>query len=110
MVYVPSYNSNSCVYHQSSGVIRVYDSQPAFNTDVSYTDYYIHDDYMPVNGYTHFSNYTTLPTCLPFSSLTDNFYYRVDFPSILLMFIIISFFGFYIPLKIFSKLFKRSGL
>lgn len=109
MVYVPSFNNNSCVIHNGSGIIRVYASQPTYNSDIYYVDYYIHDDYMSINGTQHFSNYTTLPTCLPSSTITDNFYYRVDFPSILLMFLILSIFCFYIPLKIFSKLFKRGG-
>lgn len=110
MVYVPSFTNNSCVVHSSSGVIRVYESRPSYNADVSYIDYYIHDDYVSVSGVAHFSNYTTLPTCISSSLITDNYYYRVDFPSILLMFLIISIFAFYIPIKVFSKLFKRGGL
>lgn len=110
MIYVPSYTNNSCVVHSSSGVVRVYDTRPTYNSDVNYVDYYIHDDYFPNYGVAHFSNYSTLPTCLSIDNVTDNYYYRVDFPSILLMFLIISIFGFYIPIKIFSKLFKRGGL
>lgn len=110
MYYVPSYTSNSCVVHSSSGVIRVYSSQPTYNSDINYVDYYIHDNYMSVNGTAHFSNYSTLPTCISSSNITDNYYYRVDFPSILIMFLIISLFAFYIPIKIFSKLFKRGAL
>lgn len=110
MVYVPTYTTNSCVVHSSSGVIRVYDSQPQYNSDISYTEYFIHDDYYPAYGTQHFSNYTTLPSCIPSSNITDNVYYRVDFPSILLMFLIFSIFCFYIPLKIFSKIFKRGVL
>lgn len=110
MVYVPTYTDNSCVVHYSSGIVRVYDTRPTYNSDINYTDYYIHDDYFPSSGVAHFSNYSTLPTCLPADSITDNYYYRVDFPSILLMFLIISIFAFYIPIKVFSKLFKRGGL
>lgn len=110
MVYVPRFTANSCVIHQNNGVFRVYDSVPTYNSDISYTDYYINDDYFPQTGTAHFSNYSTLPSCIDNNLLTDNFYYRVDFASILLMFSIIAFFGFYIPIKIFSKLFKRGGI
>lgn len=41
------------------------------------------------------------------SSFTDNFYYRVDFPSILFMFLIMSIFIIYLPLKVFSKVFRK---
>lgn len=44
------------------------------------------------------------------SSFTDNYYYRIDFPDILLMFLIMSIFIIYIPLKIFSKIFRKGVL
>lgn len=41
------------------------------------------------------------------TSFTDNFYYRIDFASILLMFLIMSIFIIYLPLKVFSKIFRK---
>lgn len=41
---------------------------------------------------------------------TDNYYYRIDFPNILVMFVIMCIFIFYIPLKLFSKIFRKGGL
>ena len=50
------------------------------------------------------TNYTTS------SSFTDNFYYRVDFSNILVMFLIMSIFIIFIPIKIFSKIFRKGVL
>lgn len=44
---------------------------------------------------------------LDYTIFTDNIYYRKDLSSILIIFIILSFFIIYIPLNVFSKLFKR---
>lgn len=44
------------------------------------------------------------------SSFTDNFYYRIDFTNILIMFTIMSIFIIYLPIKIFSKIFRKGVL
>lgn len=107
-IFVPSDNTyNKCYVVQNEDVIRGYDTVPRNNTSYSYRDYYIHSDYIFKDGTGTWSQYTTLPTCLPSSSITNDFYYRVDFSHILIIFFIMSLFGFYIPIRIFKRLFRR---
>lgn len=109
MVYVPD-TSYSCYVVQSEEVIRAYAQMPNYNTTVSYRDYYIRSDYIYKDGTQTFGNYSTLPICLETSVLTDNFYYRVDLDSILIIFVIMALIGLYLPLKIFFRFFKRGSL
>lgn len=114
MIYVPDL-SYECFVVQNADTIRAYKIKPynpSYNQSVTieYRDYYLKSNYIYQDGTQQFSNYSTLPTCLNESFLTDNFYYRNDFDSILVIFLILSIFCFYIPLKIFSKLFKRGRL
>lgn len=106
MIYVPD-KSYACYVVQSEDTIRAYETMPRLDTDVNYRDYYIHSDYMYKDGTQTFSRYGTLPVCIQSTDITDSFYYRVDFPDILLMFLIMCIFCFYIPLKIFSRIFRR---
>lgn len=110
-VFVPEDNTfNQCYVIQSNEVIRGYDTYPRNNANYTYRDYYINADYIYREGSGSWSQYTTLPTCLPSDIITNDYYYRVDFYKILIMFVIFSFFGLYIPIKIFSKLFRKGGL
>ena len=101
---------NKCYVVQSSDVIRGYDRIPANNISYNYRDYYINSSYIYKDGSGSWSQYTTLPICLDNDIITNDFYYRLDFPNILLMFLIINIFGIFIPIKIFSKIFKRGAL
>lgn len=107
MIYVPEYTQGNCAYIYNSDVIRVYDSQPRNNATISYKDYYIKSSYIYNNGSTTFSNYSTLPVCIADSRLTTDVYYRNDFPQILLIFFMLSFVCFWVPWKIFIRLFRR---
>lgn len=110
-IYVPEDNTyNLCYVVQSTDVIRGYDRIPAYNQSYNYRDYYINSDYIYKDGSGQWNNYSTLPVCLSSDVITNDFYYRVDFYKILIMFVIFAFFGFYIPIKIFSKLFRKGGL
>lgn len=110
-VFVPDDSGYSaCYVIQSSDVIRGYDIYPRQNANYNYRDYYINADYIYREGSGTWSSYTTLPTCLPSTIITNDYYYRVDFYKILIMFVIFAFFCFYIPIKICSKLFRRGGL
>lgn len=110
MIYVPNQNY-ACYVVQDSNTIRAYHTQPNYNSTVNYTDYYVNSHYLEKVGQQTWGNYnTTLPTCMDKNLITNNFYYRNDFDSILIIFLIMSIFCFYIPLKIFSRLFKRGGL
>lgn len=106
-VYVPNYNDSNCAYMYSSDTLRVYESTPTYNSNVSYTDYFVNSHYLSRDGITNFSQYSTLPTCINSSDITTNFYYRNDFDSILIIFFILFIFIIYIPLKLLSRLFGR---
>lgn len=106
MIFVPD-TGYSCYVVQNEDTIRAYETMPRLDTEVNYRDYYIHSDYMFKDGTQKFSRYGTLPVCIQSTDVTDSFYYRVDFPDILLMFLIMCLFCFYIPFKIFSRLFRR---
>lgn len=108
MIYVPeSTTYNKCYVVQNENVIRGYDRTPQTNSTYNYRDYYIHSDYIYKDGSGTWSQYTTLPTCLSSNDITNDFYYRLDLSNILIIFFIMSIFGFYIPIKIFKRLFRR---
>ena len=107
MIYVPDLQNYKCFYVYSEGVIRAYEKIPQSNQTNNYRDYYINSSYIYRDGVTQFSTYSTLPTCLPSTSLTDSVYYRLDFDKILVIFLIMCIFCFYIPLKIFMRFFRR---
>lgn len=110
-IYVPQDTTyNKCYVVQSEGVIRGYDRVPSYNTSYSYRDYYVNSDYIYRDGSGQWNNYSTLPVCLSSDVITNDYYYRVDMYKILIMFIIFSIVGLYIPIKIFSKIFRKGGL
>lgn len=109
MIYVPD-TSYACYVVQSEEVIRAYSQVPSYNSNVSYRDYYFNANYLYKDGTQSFGNYATLPVCLNKSSLTSDFYYRNDFDSILIIFVIMAVIGIYMPIKIFFRLFKRGAL
>lgn len=107
MIYVPELENYKCYVVQSEGVIRAYEEKPQNNITVNYRDYYIRSNYIYKDGSQQFSSYTTLPICINSSELTSEVYYRNDFDSILVIFFIMSIFCFYIPIKVFLRLFRR---
>lgn len=106
-VYIPNFENYKCFVVQNENVIRAYSQVPTYNSTVNYRDFYINSNYIYRDGSQSFTNYSTLPVCLDNSIITDDFYYRNDFDSILIIFLIISIFAFYIPIKIFMRLFRR---
>ena len=104
-IYVPNVSNNNCVVIRDTNTIRVYEQQPTYNSTISYKDYYIHSDYMYSSGSTTFSNYTTLPTCMQWSNLTTDIWYRVDFPSIMVCSLAILFFGYFLIRNLIRTLF-----
>lgn len=107
MIYVPDKENYSCFVVRSSDTIRAYKQKPTYNSNIDYRDYYVNSNYMYQDGNQQFSNYSTLPVCLNNSELTNNVYYRNDFDSILIIFLILSIFCFLIPLKVFLRFFRR---
>lgn len=111
LIFMPESSTyNKCYVVQSEGVIRGYDHTPSYNTNYNYRDYYIKSSYIYRDGSGTWNNYSSLPVCLSSDIITNNFYYRLDMPYILLMFLIINIFAIYLPIKLFSKVIKRSGL
>lgn len=107
MIYVPDLTNYKCFYVQSEGVIRAYEEIPTNNSSVNYRDYYINSNYIFKDGVQSFNNYSTIPICLEKSNLTTEYYYRNDFDSILIIFLIVSIFAFYLPLKLISRFTRR---
>ena len=111
MIYVPSDSTyNKCYVVQSEGVIRGYDRYPTNNVSYNYRDYYIRSDYIYKDGSGTWSNYSTLPTCIDDSLISNNYWYRTDISNILIMFLIINIFGIFLPIKIFSRIFRKGVL
>ena len=106
-VYIPNPQDYKCFVVQNENVIRAYSQVPTYNSTVNYRDFYINSNYLYRDGSQSFGNYSTLPVCLDNSIITSDFYYRNDIDSILIIFLIISIFAFYIPIKIFMRLFRR---
>lgn len=108
-IYVPNLNY-SCYVVYDKDTIRAYHTQPNYDSYVDYTDFYINSHYLEKNGIVHFSNYSSLPTCLSSDILTDYFYYRNDLSDIFTIFNTLAIYGILIPLLLFKKLYKRKSL
>lgn len=109
-VFVPSYENNNCLVIQNNNTIRVYDNRPTQNSNVHYKDYYINSHYLEVEGTQNFSQYATLPVCMNSNNITTEYFYRSDFMEILVIFLIMCYFIFLLPLKVIFRLFKRVRL
>lgn len=110
MIYVPDLENYKCYVVQNEQILRAYKEIPRNNSTIEYRDFYFNSNYIYRDNTQQFSQYTTLPVCLSNDVLTTEVYYRNDFDRILVIFFIMSIFCFYIPLKIFSRLFKKGGL
>ena len=111
MLYVPDL-SYECYVVQNATTIRAYKTKPynpGYNQSISidYRDYYFTANYLYLDGTQQFSSFTTLPACLDKSMLTNSVYYRNDFDSILIIFIILAIICVYVPLKIVMRFFRR---
>lgn len=107
MIYVPDLSNYKCFVVRSEEVIRAYEEIPTHNSDVAYRDYYFNANYYYNDGVQSFSQYTTLPTCIDNNNITSDIYYRNDFDSILIIFLILFIFIILIPFKIFLTFFRR---
>ncbi len=110
MIYVPDLQNYKCYVVQNEQILRGYKEIPRNNSTIEYRDFYMNSNYIYRDSSQQFSQYTTLPVCLSNDILTTEVYYRNDFDSILIIFFIMCIFCFYIPLKIFSRLFKKGAL
>lgn len=109
-IYLPvdEINDFQCYVVQDSNTIRAYSQIPQINTTSNYVDFYINSHYLEKEGTTTWGSYTQyLPTCISSESITNDFYYRNDFPDILFMFLVFVIFGMYIPFRIIRRFFKK---
>ena len=105
MIYIPTYDQNNnyaIIYDKDT--IRVYDTPIILDQENTYTDYYINSHYISKNGS---ETIISDPVCILSENITDQVYYRSDFPDILLTFILLSLVIFYLPIKILFRLFRR---
>lgn len=106
MIYVPD-STYSCYSVLDSDTVRAYESTPVLDSDVNYRDYFINSHYVYSDGVEHISS---LPTCISSQNVTTEVYYRNDFSSILLTFVLLAFICFYLPTRLLFKLFRKKGV
>lgn len=100
-----------CVSVYDKDTIRAYFRKPAYNSNSDYIDFYINSHYLEKKGNQSWgseSYYSSLPYCLPTSSLTNDVFYRTDITSSIVLFSLLTLIMFWVPLKLtFFRLFKR---
>lgn len=106
-IYVPDLENYKCFVVLDETTLRAYEEIPQRNEYVNYRDYFYNSNYLYQDGVQSFGNYSTLPICLDNSVLTTEVYYRNDFDSILIIFLIMSIFCFLIPIKLFIRFIRR---
>lgn len=108
MIYVPDLNY-ACYVVTGSDTIRAYTQKPYNPTNqsvsIAYRDYYINSSYLYADGTQNFSSYSTIPTCLDTSLLTDRYFYRLDIDKIMIVFFILLFISYFIVSKIIRVFF-----
>lgn len=106
-LYVPeSLQDYSCFFYNDAGtILYATNSVPIQNESLQVEKIFVNNHYSIVSD-------TIIPnrefTCLT-NHKTTNWFYRKDAPEIAFLVVVFSIFFFYIPLKIFSRLFKKGG-
>ena len=110
-IYLPIDNISqfSCYSVRDKDTVRAYYSKPSINSNSNYVDFYINSHYLQKTGNETWGQWTSnLPVCLPNSSITNKIEYRTDYLESMLLFIILLFILFWLPLKLtFFRLFRR---
>lgn len=112
-IYLPIDNVNdfACYSIYDKDTVRAYKTQPQLDSSSEYVDFYINSHYLQRTGIQSWGQWnSSLPTCISSDSITTDFYYRNDFPDILLIFIIFAIVGIYLPFKLFSRIFRKGLL
>lgn len=105
-IYIPvDKTSISCVSVSDHDTLRVYDNIPEFNSSSTYTDYFLDSHYLSKVGTETFTN--TIPVCVSNDLITNDFFYRQDIDSILIVFSILLLFIFGIPYKMLTIFLRR---
>lgn len=109
-IYLPVENVNdfSCYSVYDKDTIRAYYTQPQIDSSSNYVDFYINSHYLQKTGTQSWGQWNnTLPICFSKSSITTDVYYRNDFDSVLIIFLILFIFIIVLPYKIMSRAFGR---
>ncbi len=109
-IYLPIDNiSNFACYSVfDKDTIRAYYTQPQLDSSSEYVDFYINSHYLQKTGTQSWGQWnSSLPTCLSTDKITNDVYYRNDFDSVLIIFLILFIFIIVLPYKIMSRAFGR---
>ena len=112
-IYLPIDNVNdfACYSIYDKDTLRAYYTKPALDSSSNYVDFYINSHYLQKTGTQSWGQWnSSLPTCLSSDTITTDYYYRNDFPDILLIFIIFAIVGIYLPFKLISRIFRKGVL
>lgn len=112
-IYLPINNVNdfACYSILDKDTVRAYYTKPALDSSSNYVDFYINSHYLQKTGTQSWGQWnSSLPTCLSSDLITTDYYYRNDFPDILLIFIIFAIVGIYLPFKLISRIFRKGVL
>lgn len=112
-IYLPIDNVNdfACYSIYDKDTVRAYYTKPALDSSSNYVDFYINSHYLQKTGTQSWGQWnSSLPTCLSSDLITTDYYYRNDFPDILLIFIIFAIIGIYLPFKLISRIFRKGVL
>lgn len=113
MTYLPTeYINQNYKYTINGDNIRIYTNNNCYqNYNSTYCDcLYIYPKIDYLTSEITSCNVSNLNSVINYEKFTDNYYYRIDFDRILVMFTIMSIFIILIPLKIFSKIFRKGVL
>lgn len=106
MLYIPNYSTYPCIYIRGQGVARAYRQRPNYNQTISYRDFYLDSHYTYVDGEQSFNQYSSLPTCLSSSELTDAYVYRHDFVDIMIVFVLMVGLVWFLISKLIKTFFR----
>ena len=98
-LYIPTAYLNNCNVFNDN-YIRSYTN----SSHTEWVDIYFKDNYALKSGSTNYQNNVV---CDTLNTYTDDIYYRYDLSHTLIIFVILSYFIFYIPLKVYRRLFRR---
>lgn len=109
-IYLPidKVSDFACYSVYDKDTLRAYYTQPAVDSSSDYVDFFINSHYLKKTGTQSWGQWTNyLPTCLPSNLITTEVYYRTDFDSILIIFLVLFIFIIVLPYKIMSRAFGR---
>lgn len=112
-IYLPIDNVNdfACYSIYDKDTVRAYYTMPSLDSSSNYVDFFVNSHYLQKTGIQSWGQWnSSLPICLSSDSITTDFYYRNDFPDILLIFIIFAIVGIYLPFKLISRIFRKGVL